>query len=66
MEKAAVSESRIISKKEMGVRKTIGMTFMGIIALILVVFPTTREYYASISVLIAMAIGVWRTGNQAL
>ena len=66
MEKAAVLENRVISKKEMGIRKTIGMICMGIIALILIVFPTSRDAYASISVALAMSIGIWRTGYQSL
>ena len=66
MEKAAVLESRIISKKEMTLRKRIGMIIMGIVALILIVFPATRDYYCIMSVATATAIGVWRTGNQSL
>ena len=66
MEKTAVLESRIISKKEMGVRKTIGIICMSIIALILIVFPSSRDYYVPMSVALAMAIGIWRTGNQSL
>ncbi len=66
MEKSAVLTSRIISEKEMGIRKTIGMIGLSAIAMILVVFPATRDAYASISLAVAMSIGVWRTGYQAL
>ena len=66
MEKTAVLERRIISKEEMEMRKRMGMIGMGITASMLILFPSTRMAYGSISVASAASIGLWRTGNQSL
>ena len=66
MEKAAVSSSRIISENEMTIRKTIGVIGMIAVAMTLVLYPSSRDSYASMSLMVAMSVGIWRTGYQAL
>ena len=44
----------------------IGMIGLGLIALTLIAYAPSRKAYGPVSMFLAMAIGVWRTGHNSL
>ena len=64
--KAAQHENRMISKKEGQIRMNVGLSITAVGVSLLLAVPSTRQAYASMSLLFAAALGVWRTGKQSL
>jgi len=62
----AEAENRLITVREGKIRMRVGYgLFLGLVVAY-AFWPSIRESYGPLSLVSAVAIGVWRTGNESL
>jgi len=62
----AEAENRLITVREGEIRMQVGYVILIGLTLAYAMIPSIRENYGPLSLVSAIGIGVWRTGNESL
>jgi hypothetical protein len=62
----AKDENRLITLSEGQIRKRVGLFILCALCVSFFLFPSFRRSYGSLSVISAIGVGTWRTGNESL